>query len=466
MNEEILKTVVFWGIEIFLCCILGILLYKIYNIKRIRENSMLKDQAYTDPLTKRGNRHLFLKVMDDIIKKGKKFAVCFMDLDGFKQINDTMGHDAGDELLIYLSKTFEEKLPKNAVAYRLGGDEFAIIIEDVKTTRDITTVLDNLKNELKVPIIIENTSISLEYSLGIAIYPEDADNRQDLIAYADDAMYYIKENGKNNYYFHNKVLKAKLDNKNKMEKDLKEAYLKKQFRVAFQPRINLKEKDRLCFEALLYWEHPILGKLDSEYFIKQAEDMALTIKIDHFVLDLVCKKICEIKESYPKVRIAMNISNRHVSRKDFVDILCNIINSYSINKGELCIEIVDSIDTRKVENYKIMFERLRECGVEIGINNLETKYSSLSLFTKLNISEMKLSCKYLDIFSEEVFKDIINIGKNLNYKMVVSNIENKEEYDRAIMYGADIIQGNYICKKIEYDGIEEYKKEYIDNMKN
>ena len=205
--------------EIFLLVILGFVLYQLINYRKIRKREIEKKQAYTDQLTGRGNRYLFLSVLDKLIKKGNKFAVCFMDLDGFKQINDTMGHDAGDELLVYLARTFDEKLPSNAVAYRLGGDEFSIVIQNIKTTRDITKVLDYMKKQLEEPIMIQGTSISLQYSLGISVFPEDAKTKTELIMYADDAMYYIKENGKNGYYFHNKSLKAKLDNKNKMEKD-------------------------------------------------------------------------------------------------------------------------------------------------------------------------------------------------------------------------------------------------------
>ena len=179
-------------IEVTILVVIGMLSYKLFELDKNKENKIVKKQALTDQLTGRGNRYMFQQVLDKLISKKKKFAVCFMDLDGFKQINDTMGHDAGDELLIALSNTFESKLPKNATAYRLGGDEFSIVIEGIKTVADITELLDNLKKELNVPLNIDGTSISLQYSLGVSIFPEDADNRTDLLKYADDAMYYIK----------------------------------------------------------------------------------------------------------------------------------------------------------------------------------------------------------------------------------------------------------------------------------
>lgn len=444
----------------------GAVLYRLFTTKGRKIQNQVKKQAFTDQLTGSGNRHMFLATLDKILKKKDKFAICFMDLDGFKQINDTMGHDAGDELLISLANVFKEKLPKNAVAYRLGGDEFAIIIQKIKTTEDITIVLDNLKKELSVPIQILDSAITLEYSLGISVYPEDGTNRQDLIMYADDAMYHIKEHGKNDYYFHNKVLKAKLENNTKMEKDLKVAYENQQFGFSLQPRINIKDLDEVCFEALLYWKHPTLGKINSEYFIKQADEMGLTIKLDQYVLDNVCRILTGFnKKGFRNVKMAINISNRHCSRKDFIDQLCTILNKYSLEKGALKIELTDNIEIKKIEEYKVMFERLKHCGVDIIINNLEIKQESIKLFSELPINEMKISSKYLDLENQatkKIFRDIIEIGNDMNYKVIVVRIDNQNELDMAISCGATRIQGDLLFKKME----EEYSQEFLSGYSN
>ena len=382
--------------EIFLLVILGFVLYQLVNYKKIRKREIEKKQAYTDQLTGRGNRYLFLSVLDKLIKKGNKFAVCFMDLDGFKQINDTMGHDAGDELLVYLARTFDEKLPSNAVAYRLGGDEFSIVIQNIKTTRDITKVLDYMKKQLEEPINIQGTNISLQYSLGISVFPEDATTKSELIMYADDAMYYIKENGKNGYYFHNKSLKAKLDNKNKMEKDLKEAYDKNEFSISLQPRINLNDMDNICFEALLYWNHPVLGRLDSDYFIKQADEMGIIVKLDRFVLDNMCKKLTELKNNgYTNIQMAVNISTRHFMKDDFTNELCKILEKNNVGKGEIILELTNNIDLKKINMYRSMFEKLKKSGAQISINNFNIKYEDMMLYNDLNIDEIKLYAKFI-----------------------------------------------------------------------
>lgn len=454
--------------EIFLLVILGFVLYQLINYRKIRKREIEKKQAYTDQLTGRGNRYLFLSVLDKLIKKGNKFAVCFMDLDGFKQINDTMGHDAGDELLVYLARTFDEKLPLNAVAYRLGGDEFSIVIQNIKTTRDITKVLDYMKKQLEEPIMIQGTSISLQYSLGISVFPEDATTKSELIMYADDAMYYIKENGKNGYYFHNKSLKAKLDNKNKMEKDLKEAYDKNEFSISLQPRINLNDMDNICFEALLYWNHPVLGKLDSDYFIKQADEMGIIVKLDRFVLENMCKKLTELKNNgYTNIQMAVNISTRHFMKDDFTDELCKILEKNNVSKGEVILELTNNIDLKKINMYRSMFEKLKKSGAKISINNFNIKYEDMILYNNLNIDEIKLYAKYISKESDlndNCLENVIKLSKDLESEITICCIETKEQLEKAIKYGADKVQGFFLFNKMYDEYISDVIKKY-DNLK-
>lgn len=391
-----------------------------------------------------------------------------MDLDGFKQINDTMGHDAGDELLVYLARTFDEKLPSNAVAYRLGGDEFSIVIQNIKTTRDITKVLDYMKKQLEEPIMIQGTSISLQYSLGISVFPEDAKTKTELIMYADDAMYYIKENGKNGYYFHNKSLKAKLDNKNKMEKDLKEAYDKNEFSISLQPRINLNDMDNICFEALLYWNHPVLGKLDSDYFIKQADEMGIIVKLDRFVLENMCKKLTELKNNgYTNIQMAVNISTRHFMKDDFTNELCKILEKYNVSKGEVILELTNNIDLKKINMYRSMFEKLKKSGAKISINNFNIKYEDMILYNNLNIDEIKLYAKYMSKESDlndNCLENVIKLSKDLESEITICCIETKEQLEKAIKCGADKVQGFFLFNKMYDEYISDVIKKY-DNLK-
>ena len=290
------RDIIIEVIKAAIVAIAAILVYIICTRGKRKKEKSVKKQAYTDELTQKGNRYLFYLELDKLIEQDKNLAVCFMDLDGFKQINDALGHDIGDEVLKAVSCKFDESLPSNAKAYRLGGDEFAIVISQISSKEEVILILENLKNNMAKPVVIENNTISIEYSLGVVLALDERYSRKDLVNYADNAMYYIKEHGGNDYYFHNESLKAQFENNVKMEKDLKKAYQNKEFGIELQPRINANDTSKIGFEALLIWNHSVLGCLDAAYFITQAEMMGLTIKLDEFVLRAVCEKILYFKD--------------------------------------------------------------------------------------------------------------------------------------------------------------------------
>ena len=197
------RDIIIEVIKAAIVAIAAILVYIICTRGKRKKEKSVKKQAYTDELTQKGNRYLFYLELDKLIEQDKSLAVCFMDLDGFKQINDALGHDIGDEVLKAVSCKFDESLPSNAKAYRLGGDEFAIVISQISSKEEVILILENLKNNMAKPVVIENNTISIEYSLGVVLALDERYSRKDLVNYADNAMYYIKEHGGNDYYFHN-----------------------------------------------------------------------------------------------------------------------------------------------------------------------------------------------------------------------------------------------------------------------
>ena len=446
------------GVEAAIVAIAAILIYALITKGKNRSLNNVKKQATTDELTGKGNRYLFYSELDRLIEKNADMAVCFMDLDGFKQINDTLGHDFGDEVLKAMSQKFDESLPNNASAYRLGGDEFAIIIEPVAAKEEVILILENLKLNMNKPVVIDNNTISIEYSLGCVLALDQKYSRKELINYADNAMYYIKEHGGNDYYFHNDSLKAQLDNNIKMERDLKKAYENNEFGMVLQPRINVQDSSKLGFEALLIWNHPVLGKLDAAYFINQAENMGLTIKLDEYVLNTVCEKINYFRsKGYENVQVAVNISNKKAFKKEFVETICSTIAKYELKPHTLQVETTGILETSKLETYKLMFERLKEMGVDIIINNFEIRQESIELFKELPIDEVKISSSILssENISEKVFEDLITLSKDLGYKVIVGRISDDTKLVKAIAYNADKIQGDFLFKRMEEDLAEE-----------
>ncbi len=457
------RDIIIEVIKAAIVAIAAILVYIICTRGKRKKEKSVKKQAYTDELTQKGNRYLFYLELDKLIEQDKNLAVCFMDLDGFKQINDALGHDIGDEVLKAVSCKFDESLPSNAKAYRLGGDEFAIVISQISSKEEVILILENLKNNMAKPVVIENNTISIEYSLGVVLALDERYSRKDLVNYADNAMYYIKEHGGNDYYFHNESLKAQFENNVKMEKDLKKAYQNKEFGIELQPRINANDTSKIGFEALLIWNHSVLGCLDAAYFITQAEMMGLTIKLDEFVLKAVCEKILYFKDKgYNNVQIAVNISHKNAFKKEFVDTICDIISSYNLPEGSLQIEMTGNLEISRFETYKNMFERLKELGVDIIINNFEINQEALEIFAELPIDEVKISSSLLssEKINEKVFLDLINLSKDLGYKVIVGRVNDDKKLVKAITDNADKIQGNFLFKKMDENLAEEVLANY------
>lgn len=414
-----------------------------------------------------GNRHKFNKVIAERIADTlHPFALCFMDLDGFKHINDNMGHDAGDELLIELGRRLEAGLDVSGDVYRLGGDEYALVINTAEKSM-VEEILKRVQSKVEEPVMLRGNNIKLEYSLGVSLFPYDSTNSNELVSFADSAMYHVKEHGKNNYYFHNKALKSQIDNKKKLEENLKAALLNGEFGVDFQPRINLKNKDAITFETFLFWNNPKLGKLKAEYFIDSAASFGLIINIDEFVLEQSLSQIKIIQQKgYKNVSIAINMSLKHFERTDFVDRLCKILEGTKLEEGRLMFEITDTIDIKKIELYKAMIERIRSYGVKFSINNLEINYNILDLVKRLPVDEIKVSSEYLvtnSIFKPEVLKDIITLCSDLNYDVLVTKVEDERTFDIVSKFNVNSVQGKYIYEPISQIDILKFIEMYRRN---
>ena len=449
-----LSTVIIQVICGFLLFILGMIAYGYGAKNKLKETKDAAHAAYIDALTGLGNRYKFNKTINEMVKhEDKKFALCFLDLDDFKHINDNMGHDAGDELLIELGRRLVDGVADHGQVFRLGGDEYALIIHDAETKADVEAIVKRVQKNVVKPVDIRGNKVNLEYSLGVAMFPDDTKDSVQLVSYADSAMYHIKERGKSDYYFHNPALRAQTENKKRMEMELKEAFENKEFGIDFQPRINLKNPKEIWLETFLYWNHKTLGKLRAEYFLKFAESIGLIIKIDELMIEQAIAKLNEFKQKgFDNVNMAMNISLRHFQRKDFVERLCKIFEQNKFEPGSIMLEITNNIEIDKIESYKLMFDKIKKYGVKISVSNFEIKHEVMDMFRRLQIDEIKISSKYLDsnsIFSPNVLKDIVTLSKDLGYEIVITRIEDEETLNKVVKLKVDMIQGNYLSNLMD-----------------
>lgn len=384
------------------------------------------------------------------------------------------GHDAGDELLIELGKRLKESIGDHGEVFRLGGDEYALIIVGADTKLEVETIVKRVQRSVIKPIIIRNNTVNLEYSLGIACFPEDSRDANEIVNFADAAMYHVKESGKSSYYFHNEALKAKTDNKRRMENELKAAYANKEFGIDYQPRLDVKSPKNIWLETFLYWNHPMIGKLKADYFMSYAETTGLIIGLDQYVIEDSISKLEKFRRNgFDNVCIAINVSIRHFQRHDFIDKLCSIIEKNRVKEGTLMFQITDSIDTTKIEEYKVMFEKLKKLGVRISINNICIRYEELDLLNRLQIDEIKINSEFLvsnSIFKKSVLKHIIHFCKDLGYEILVTKISDENTLQEVLKYPINRVQGLYIYPIIENDKIEDFLKSYTQsrtkNLKN
>ena len=458
-----MSTVMIQVLSGFIIFLLGMIAYGYSAKAKIEESKDAAHAAYIDALTKLGNRHKFNKVINEMVKHtDQKFALCFLDLDDFKHINDNMGHDAGDELLIELGRRLVEGVAEHGQVFRLGGDEYALIITGANSKLEVETIVKRVQRNVVRPVDIRGNKVNLEYSLGVAMFPEDTTDSVQLVNFADSAMYHIKESGKSDYYFHNEALRSKTENKKRMEMEIKAAFENKEFGIDYQPRVNLKNPGEVWLEAFLYWNHPMVGKLRAEYFLKFAESIGLIIPIDELMIEQAIKNLNKLKkQGYNNLNIAMNVSLRHFQRKDFVEKLCKIFEKNPFEKGSLMLQITDTIDVDKIENYKVMFEKVRKYGVKISVTNFEIKHEVMDMFRRLQIDEIKVSSKYMEsnsIFSPSVLKDIVTLARDLDYDIVITRIEDEETLKKILKLKVDMIQGNYLFSIMEEKDIIEFLK--------
>lgn len=469
MSIEV-STIIIEVLSGFIIFFLGMIAYGYSAKSKIEESKDAAQAAYIDALTGLGNRHKFNKVINEMVKhEDKKFALCFLDLDDFKHINDNMGHDAGDELLIELGKRLDDGLADHGEVFRLGGDEYALIITNIDSKLEVETIVKRVQRNVVRPVDIRGNEVNLEYSLGVAMFPEDTKDSVQLVNFADSAMYYIKESGKSDYYFHNAALRSKTENKKRMEIELKQAYENKEFGIDYQPRINLKKADEIWLEAFLYWNHPMVGKLKAEYFLKFAESIGLIINIDEIMIEQAIIKLNKLRQDgYKNVNVAMNISLRHFQRKDFVDELCKIFERNPFAEGSLMLQITDTIDVDKIENYKVMFDKVKKYGVKISVANFEIKHEIMDMFKRLQIDEVKVSSRYVDsnsIFNPNVLKDIVTLATDLGYQIVITRIEDEITLKKVLKLKVDMIQGNYLFSVMEEKDLINFLEAIKQNKK-
>ena len=433
--------------------------------ERKQAEATITFQAYHDQLTGLPNRSLFHDRLGQAMVQAKRhglpMAVMFLDLDRFKVVNDTLGHQIGDALLQAVAQRLKACLREGDTLSRIGGDEFMLLLPLIRNRDNAAFIAEKILSSLKPAFLIEGHEIFIGVSIGIALYPEDGDTRETLIKHADIAMYHAKDQGRNTFQFFTSELNKALSGRLSVENDMRHALQEGQFQVYYQPQIDIQTQRIRGMEALLRWNHPKRGLVMPDEFIPIAEDCGLINPLSDWVLSTVCRQAnLWTAAGLPSPTLAVNISARQIEHPRFVERFMEILLGSRAKGAGIEVEITESAIMRDVDNAVAKLKKLADNGVEISIDDFGTGYSSLSYLKKLPIHALKIDRSFIhDLSSHQngatIVAGITAMAKGLKLNVVAEGVETEEQLAYLRDLGCDAYQGFYYSRPIIADKATE-----------
>ena len=436
---------------------------KIYEIKK--QKDILYDQAHHDALTGLPNRVLFSDRLEHGIEKAKrhkiKIALFFIDLDHFKQINDSLGHPIGDRVLMVVTERLKAMIRKEDTLARLGGDEFTIIIEDMKEIQDVSLLAQKILEVLTQPIHIEGHTLYISCSIGISLYPQDDIDANNLIKYADAAMYKAKDEGRNNFQFYSSEMTEFSLERMVMKTSLRQAIDNEEFIIYYQPQVDAYSGKLTGIEALIRWQHPVMGLVSAVKFISLAEETGLIVEIDRWVMKTAMKQITKwYQEGLEPGTLAINLSMRELRSDDFIQILQESMEAIGFKPEWLELEITEGQVMINPEEAIIKLEQISNMGIKIVIDDFGTGYSSLAYLKRLPVDKLKIDQSFVKGVPDDkedvaIVKAIIALAKSLGLDLIAEGVETDAQKEFLLESGCENMQGYYYCKPMSVDEIEK-----------
>jgi diguanylate cyclase (GGDEF)-like protein len=410
---------------------------------------------------------MFTELLKAEIESSKRrsehlFAVLFLDLDRFKNINDSLGHTHGDLLLVAFAERLERTLRPVDTLARFGGDEFAILLSGIVDTTDAVRVAERIHEELLLPFDLDKNSAFATASIGIALSSSGYDRPEDILRDADTAMYRAKENGKARYEMFDQGMHARAVSRLQLESDLRQAVEQKQFCVYYQPIIALETGRLSGFEALVRWNHPRRGIISPVDFIPVAEETGLIVPLGRWVLEESCTKIRHWQQKSPSHRalsLSVNLSGRQVSQPDLVDQIKQALHDSKLSPHCLKLEITESVVMENAEAATIMFKQLRALGVQLSIDDFGTGYSSLSYLHRFPLNYLKIDRSFVSRMTtaddnSEIVRTIATLAHNLGMEVIAEGIETEEQHQQLKALGCEYGQGYLFSRPVDDRGAE------------
>lgn len=432
----------------------------------IKEDGKLHHMAFHDPLTGVGNRNKLERHLNEILatsyRKHESFAIIILDLDHFKNINDSIGHDAGDSLLQIIAERLQNAVRSTDMVARLGGDEFMIVITDVKDSDAVAEIAQKVLNNVTKKINIQGHELYTTTSIGICMYPHDGQDTQTLIKNSDLALYRAKEVGRNNFQFFTPEMTHKAQERMMRQTALNHALIKEEFLLYYQPTFDVISKSVKNIEALLRWESKEYGFVTPDSIIGLAEESGLIVPLGDWVLRTACKQLKEWHDAgFPGISLSVNFSARQFKQADFTDKIKKALKEAQVSPQSLVLEITEGLIMQDPVNARIILAHLREIGVKTVIDNFGMGYSSFNSLKDFPVDKIKIDKAFIrnittDTSSVALISAMIAMANKLKIKIIVEGVETKEQYDLLLNEGCTEFQGFYIAKPMSAKNMLEF----------
>ena len=418
------------------------------EMQKLYEN--VRESAEKDKLTGTLNKQNFEKKLAERLKLSTSsldgLAVCFFDIDHFKKINDTLGHDVGDQLLKKVAERLHSLLNPEDLFARIGGDEFIIVFDKIKGEKELLPKLEQLMKLFRDSWLVDQHELTISASVGVTLFPVDDESVYGLMKKADLALYRAKSLGRDNYIFYTTNLNLINQEKMFLEQSMPAALQNKEFEMYFQPVVNSENNKILGAEALIRWNHPTRGLIFPGRFINLAENTGFIIKLGTWIIEESCMAIARFSKLDETFKVSVNVSIRQFERENLYNVIKDAIAKTGINPGQLAIEITENIIGENIKDVIDKIDKIKSLGIKIYMDDFGAGFSSLASLNKLNIDVIKIDKTFVDEIVEDkspiiLLNSIISMGLSLKKCVIAEGVENAFQVDYLLENGCNIYQG-------------------------